>query len=121
MATINSQGVGPSGSTYLITFPVVVVGGTGSYTFVPSVPNGAPMAANGRVYHRQITPPNNAGAYVCYVQNGLGIAHDYHSVGATVGTTATDINDEALWSSEVAFYIVNAATDGTYQVTLWIL
>lgn len=106
MTIIGKTGRHAPGHGSWLTFTISVVGGTGSYAF--------PIPLHGKCYHRQITPPNGA-TYSFYVQNSSAIFHDTH-----VATGFADNNDVALWADEVSFYIVNADTDGTYTVTIWV-
>lgn len=107
MPTQLVAGVQRSPAPQLLQFTVTVAAGTGSTSF------GQPL--NGLVYHRQITPPVGSGAFSYYVQNNNSVLHDVHTA-----TGPTDNDDLALYIDERTFYIVNAATDGTYTVNLWI-
>ena len=100
-------GVVPPGVGRWQTFTVTVTSGSGSSPFVPAI--------TGKVFHRQVSPPNGAGAYSFYVQNSAGISHDVHTV-----TGLSDVDDLALWADETSFWIVNAANDGDYVVTVWV-
>jgi hypothetical protein len=90
-----------------ITFTITTVGGVGSFSFSTPI--------HGRCYHRQVTPPNGAGAYSYYVQNTLGIFHDTHTF-----TGFSECDDLAQYVNESSFWIVNAANDGVYTVSLWL-
>src|ERR1019366_7502012 len=107
MALNELVGVRDHGFGGMMSFSVVVTGGTGAFTF--------PVAVTGKVYHRQVLPPGGSGVFTFYFQNGFGIAHDIHTI-----TGPTDIDDAGLLVNETSFVIVNAVTDGTYNVALWV-
>ena len=94
-----------------LPFTVNVVGGTGVFNFVDN--NGKSAPVSGRIYHRRVEPPNGAGSFVYYFQNGDGVGHDFHTV-----TGLVDSNDVALLVNETQFDIVNANGDGAYLVYL---